>query len=203
MGDAFRVLKRAVVQFERYSWLFILANLLVVILSLPIITAPAAYAGLSRLHHTAQTEISASYGDFWSGFREHFLRGVLVAVANLVVLGMMWTNFTYFSDQPGLMFISLRIAWIIVLTIWFSVQFYLWPILDEMEQPTLAEGFRNATIMLFQNPGFSFTLLFVSALLVILSTVMVVPWLLLTESAIACIANTAVLDRLGAYHGQR
>ena len=200
--DAFRVLRRAAVQFERYGWLFILANLLAVIVSFPIITAPAAYAGLSRLNHAAQTGITASYTDFWTGFREHFRRGLMVAAANVIVLGMLWINFTYYSDRSGLMFVTLRTAWTIILIVWFGLQFYVWPILDEMEQPTLRGAFQNAIIMLFQNPGFSLTLLLVIALIVILSTLLVVPWLLLTGSIIACISNAAVLDRLKAFRSK-
>ena len=202
MLAALRVLRRAAVQFERYSWLFILANLLAVVLCLPIITAPGAYAGLSRLNHVAQTEIAASYSDFWAGFREHFWRGIVLGISNLVVLGMLWVNFRYFSDQPGLMFVTLRTVWTIILIVWVGIQFYLWPILDEMEQPDLRGAFYNASIMFFQNPVFSLTLLTVIAVIVVLSMVLVVPWLLLTESVVACVANAAVLDRLGAFRGK-
>jgi hypothetical protein len=57
--------------------------------------------------------------------------------------------------------------------------------------------------MTFQNPGFTVTLLIGLAFIVLISTLLFVPWLLLTGSLIACVANAAVIERLDAFrqHG--
>ncbi len=196
MLDALRVLWRAVLKFEDYNWLFISANVISVLLSFPIITAPAAFAGLSRLSHTAMLGPTAAFSDFWSGFRFHFLRGIIVGTANVVIIGIFWSNLTAYSARTDILFTILRAMWIIVLVVWLTLQFYLWPILEEMEIPTLRGGLRNAAVMMAQNPCFTLVLLFSVLIIVLISTALILPWFLLTNSMIACIANAAVINRL-------
>ncbi len=196
MLDALRVLKRGFVQFEHYGWLYVMANLASVVLSIPVITIPAAYAGLSRLSHTAQTTPTATFSDFWVGFRAHLWRGVAAAIANIVILGILWSNFASYIAQEDLLFTLLRTAWIIILVVWLSVQLYTWPILEEMKQPNLRGALRNAGVMMLQNPIFTLVLLAALTLIAILSIALVIPLFLVTGSMIACIANAAVLDRL-------
>jgi uncharacterized membrane protein YesL len=193
---ALRVVWRGIVQFERYAWLYILANILSIALSLPIITIPAAYAGLSRLSHTAQTGQTTTIGEFWAGFRAALGRGIIVGILNVVVIGILIVNFLTYRNQTGLLYIALRAIWVIILIGWFGVQLYLWPMLDEMEPPTLTAGFRNAALMVSLNPMFSLTLLAIVGLLAVISTALALPWLLVTSSLLACISNAAVLDRL-------
>lgn len=196
MLGALRVVWRGIVQFERYAWLYILANLLSIALSLPIVTIPAAYAGLCRLSHTAQTSHTTTIGEFWSGFRAALGRGIIVGLLNVVVIAILIVNFLTYRNQTGALFVALRAAWVIILIGWVGVQLYLWPMLDEMEPATLASGFRNAALMVSLNPVFSLTLLTIIGVLVVISTALAVPWLLITGSLFACISNAAVLDRL-------
>jgi uncharacterized membrane protein YesL len=195
--QALRVLGRAVVQFERYGWLYVITNMLSVLLSLPIITIPAAYAALSHLSHTAQTGVTASYADFWAGFKMHFWRGITIGAANVIVLGILWVNFHTYTMQTALPFVALRVAWIIILVVWLGVQLYVWPILEEMEHPTLRGAFRNAAVMMLSNSFYTLILLIAVGIIALISVVVIAPFLLITSSLIACISNAAVLDRLG------
>lgn len=203
MRDALRVLWRAGVQFERYGWLYVVTNLMAVALSIPIITAPAAFAGLSRLSHTAQTGLTATYADFWQGVRDHFWRGIIAGIANVIVPGILWANFYGYRNQTDLLAVWLRLMWIVILVFWLGIQLYLWPMLEEMQQPNLRGAVRNAAIMLLQNPLFSLTLLVAVSLIAAISTALIVPWLLFSESVIACIANAAVLNRLEKYRAEQ
>src|SRR4051812_42809196 len=131
MLTALRIVWRGIQQFEHYGWLYVLMNILAVALSLPILTAPAAYAGLCHLSHTAQTGVTASANDFWEGFRANLARGILVAVANILILIVLWRNFVYYSGDASVLFYLLRGVWLIVLFLLVSVQLYLWPLLEE------------------------------------------------------------------------
>src|SRR5947209_6033076 len=128
MISALRVIWRGIGQFERYGWLYVLANLLAVALSLPIVTMPAAFAGLSRLSYTAQTSHTTDMGSFWAGFRSALRRGVVIGVANVVVLGILIANFWSYRQQSGLLIGALRTIWMIILIGWLMVQLYLWPV---------------------------------------------------------------------------
>ncbi len=196
MGQALRVFWKGILQFEHYSWLYVTANIVSILLSIPVVTAPAAYAGLSYLSHTAQTTSTATLGDFWAGFRLYFWRGLAAGIANVVVLGMLWVNLTAYSQQTGLLFMILRAAWLVILFVWLGMQLYLWPMLEEMKHPTLYGGLRNAAIMMMQNPFFTFVLIAGVGIIVAFSTALIIPWILVTNSMIACVANAAVLDRL-------
>ncbi len=203
MLPALRVLKRGIVQFEHYGWLYVVANLLAVLLSLPILTLPAAFAALSRLSHSAQTTQTATFSDFWDGFRAHFGRGIVLGIANIAVLGILWSNFSSYSAQTGPLFTLLRIVWIIILVVWLGIQLYVWPILEEMERPNLRGAIRNAAVMMLQNPMFTLTLLIAVAIITLVSAALIIPLVLVTGSMIACIANAAVIDRLEIVRAQK
>src|SRR5258707_2608852 len=196
MIAALRVVWRGIVQFERYGWLYIFANILAVALSLPIVTMPAAFAGLSHLSYTAQTSHTTEMSEFWAGFRAALRRGLIIGVANVVVIGILIANFWSYRQQSGLFVGFLRTIWTIILIAWVMVQLYLWPMLDAMKTPSLREGLRNAALMVSLNPMFSLTLLAIVVLILAISTLLAVPWLLLTGILVACIANAAVQDRL-------
>ncbi len=196
MLAALRVVGRGIVQFERYAALYVLANLLTVAVCLPIFTIPAAFAGLSHLSYTAQTTGTTTIGEFWTGFRAAFRRSLIVGLFNVVILGILAANFWTYREQTDLMTGVLRIIWMIILIGWLMLQMYLWPLLDRMDPSTLAGGFRNAAVMVLINPFFSLTLLVIVWIVVVISSLLAVPWLLLTLSLIACIVNCAVLDRL-------
>ena len=196
MLAALRVFWRSIVQFEHYGWLYVLANILSIALSLPIITAPAAFAGLSHMSHVSQTSSTTTIGEFWIGFRAALPRSIVIGLINLAIVVMLAVNIIYYSVQTGILFVFLRAIWLIILIGWLGIQLYLWPILDEMETPTLRGGLRNAGVMVLQNPVFSLMLLLMVGVFVVLSTVLLAPWMLVTNRILACIANAAVLDRL-------
>ena len=196
MPQSFRVLWRAVIEFERYGWLFVITNLLAAVLSIPIVTLPAAYAALSHLSHAAQTGTTATYSDFWEGFKLYLWRGIVLGIVNIAILGILYVNFSSYGSQTSLLFRALRVVWITILVLWLGIQLYVWPILEEMEQPTLRGALRNAAVMVLLNPFFTLILLAVIGVVGLISTIVVAPWLLLTASLIACIGNAAVLNRL-------
>jgi uncharacterized membrane protein YesL len=167
-------------------------------LSLPIITAPAAWAGLVRMSHLAQTARSADLTDFWQGFKENLPRTIVLALVNVVIvvvnISNLW-NYRFDTDTTvGLM----RIVWILVLIIWFSIQLYLWPIFYEMEKPTVTGALRNAALMVLLNPLFTLGLWPGIIILGAISTFLGAPWLLLTGGVFASLAVSAVLNRLKA-----
>jgi hypothetical protein len=193
---AFRVLWRGLGQFERYGYLFILANILAAALCLPIVTAPAAYAGLVRLSYTAQTGLTATMGDFWDGFRAALGRSVIMVLANLILFGILIANFATYRLRTDPLFITLRGVWLLIGIGWLLVQLYLWPMLEAMEPATLLGGLRNAGLMALKFPGFSLLLLALLLILAAISTALVVPWILITMSLFANVSTAAVRDRL-------
>ena len=180
------------------GYIYIWANLLWFALSLPIVTAPAAWAGLVHLSHKAQTKPRVNLDDFWEGFKANFKRGLVVGGLTLVILVMNLSNLATYGADGSLMSSALRALWAGAIVLWFSLLFYLWPLLMVMETPTLIGAFRNAGLMLLRNPLYTLGLWLGIAALVIFSLIFIPAWILLTGSVIAALATTATLDRLRA-----
>ncbi|MBC7871251.1 MAG: DUF624 domain-containing protein [Chitinophagaceae bacterium] len=183
---------------EHQGYLYVWANFCALLVSIPIITAPAAWAGLMKMSHTAHRSRFVTLNDFWSGFRENLPRGFVMFGLNVVIVGLNLINLWSFSLQSGLITNVLRTVWITVLLFWFTVQLYVWPIFYQMEQPTLWKALKNAALMIVLNPWFTLGLWIGILPLLIVSVLLPPIFLLLTLAALSVVANSAVNDRLQA-----
>lgn len=196
--DALRVWWKTLRSVQFNGYLVVWACLCAALLSVPIITLPAAWAGLIRMTRTALISPHANLHDFWAGFREHLGRGAVLALMNAVIVGINVVNFLSYSGQTSALSFVLRGIWIVVLLAWFSIQLYFFPLWYEMEHPTFIGTLRNAAVMVLVNPVFTLLLWIGIAPLVALSTYFAALWLLLTPGILAALATTAVLNRLQA-----
>jgi len=189
---------RGLRHFNHRGYIYIWGNLIWVILSLPIITAPAAWAGLVKMSFLAQTTPTANVNDLWEAFRTYWREGILMGIANILIVGLNLYNLAVYWDANGQIFILLRYIWVFILVSWLVLQFYLWPLFFAMKEPALGGALRNAVVMVLLNPGFTLGVWLMVLLIVAVSTILAIPWLLLTVGALAAIATAAVLDRLEA-----
>src|SRR5690606_15776417 len=79
------------------GYIYVWANLLWIALTLCIITAPAAWAGLMILTYRAHTQAQVNFDDFWDGFKKHFWRAMLNAVISLVIIIVNISNLLNYS----------------------------------------------------------------------------------------------------------
>jgi uncharacterized membrane protein YesL len=196
MFSGLKAFWRGILHLNHRGYVYVWANVLWVFLSLFIITAPAAWAGLMKMSHHAYYHPSTDIHDFWDGFKENFKRGLVLTLLNFIIIGINIWNLAAYRESVGVGVIALRLVWLSVLWVWFTVQLYMWALFYEMETPTLWGAMRNALVMLVLNPFFTLGLWLGLILLLIFSTVLPVSWLLLTGGALAAIANSAVRDRL-------
>lgn len=198
MIAGFRAWWRGLRHLEQRGYIYIWGNLWWFVLSLPVITAPAAWAGLMRLGYVAHRDPGVNLDAFWDGFRSNLRRGFVLALLNAIVIGINLVNLWGVQAQSGLTYDVLRSVWLLVLALWFTVQLYLWPLFYAMDDPTLWGAMRNAAAMILLNPLFTLGLWLGLALILAFSMVFFIAWVLLTGGALAAIANSAVLDRLRA-----
>lgn len=184
------------------GYIYIWGNILWFVLSLPLVTAPAAWAGLMRLSYTAYHDPGVNLDAFWEGFRENLRRGVWLALFNALIIMMTVVNLNSTRTQTGLWMDFMRAMWLFSIFLWFTIQFYMWPLFYAMAEPTLWGALRNAAVMILLNPLFTLGLWLCIALIMTFSMVFVVAWVLLTAGALAAIANSAVQDRLLATEQQ-
>lgn len=196
MRAGFRAAWRGLRHFNHRGYIYIWGNLLWVVLSLPVITAPAAWAALVKMSFLTQTTPSGSVSDMWEAFRTYLRQGLIMGLANILIVGITLYNLAAYWNDPRAVFVWLRGLWFFILAAWWVVQFYMWPLFFAMTQPSLGGALRNAVVMALLNPGFTLAVWLVLILLIVVSTVFFVPLLLLTGGAVACVATAAVLDRL-------
>src|SRR5690606_31554501 len=140
---------------ERRGYIYIWGNLWWFVLSLPIVTAPAAWAGLMHLGYVAHYSPGVNLEAFWDGFRANLRRGFVLALLNAIVIGVNLVNLWGVQGQSGLAYDTLRAIWLLVLALWFTIQLYLWPLFYAMANPTLTGALRNAAVMILLNPLFT------------------------------------------------
>ncbi|MCC7209946.1 MAG: DUF624 domain-containing protein [Anaerolineae bacterium] len=196
MITGLRAVWRGVRHLNHRGYIYIWANVLWLVCSLPLVTAPAAWAGLVHMSHLAHEGPTANIRDFWDGFRANLRRGLLLALLNALVIVVNISNLIAYQHMSGVEFVALRVFWVTALLLWFAFQLYLWPLYYHMETPTLRGAARNALVMMTLNPLFTLGLWLGILLIAAVSTFLAASWFLLTGSLIAAISVTAVRDRL-------
>lgn len=154
---------------------FILANLLWILFAIPIITIPAATAGLFATFGPWMRGKSASvFPDFFEGMKHYWVKAVLVTAIDVVIGGLSGLNLLIISSTempPFLAMLSLSVTLGIALfTI--MVNIYLWPSMVLFELP-----FRRLVIysmaLATRHPWWS--LLLVAIIMLIVGASAVVP----------------------------
>jgi len=194
---------RALRHIHYQGYVYIWGNVLFFILSLPIVTIPAAWAGLVHMSYQAQKSPSAEFTLVWEGFKLHLRRGLSLGVINLIIIFVSFTNYAAYRQQSAFVFDLLRVLWALILLLWLTIQFYMWPLWYEMRNPTMSGAVRNAAVMLILNPLFTLGLWIGVGLIIVVSTVLAPMWLFLTIGTLAAVATEAVLDRLALHNQSR
>ncbi len=187
--------------FRLKGYTYIWANVAFVILSLPLITIPAAIAALFRVSHHVQTEpTEAGLEMFWEAFKSSLRVDVLLwGVANVLFAVVNFTNLAAYASVTDPAVMILRTIWYIAGIIWLGLLLYTWPLYYEMADPSLIGAMRNALVMVLQNPFFTATIIICAYVLTFLSFIFVAAWALVTFAVIAAVATAAVLERLRLY----
>ena len=198
MITGFLVGWRGLRHFLAQGWIYIWANLFWVALSLPIVTAPAAWAGLCHFSYHALRQPTSSFSTIWDGFRIHWKGGIFVALLGIGLVIATFINLLGFNQEPSVAAAVLRMIWFFVLIAWFGIQLYAFPLLPAMKEPALAGGYRNAGVMFLRHPFYTLGLWLFCTPIIIISFILPAAWLLVTGGLLSAIGTVAVQDRLRA-----
>ncbi len=205
MFGALKAIGYGLNDFRLKGYTYIWANIAFVILSLPLVTMPAASAALFRVSHHAQTEpTEAGLEMFWEAFKASLRIDVLLwGVVNLLFAVVNFTNLAVYTSAIDPLIVILRTIWTIATIVWLGGLLYTWPLYYEMAEPSLIVAMRNALVMVLQNPFFTATIIICVYVLTFLSFIFVAAWALVTFAAIAAVATAAVLEHLRLYRSVR
>jgi uncharacterized membrane protein YesL len=193
--------------FWRHLGMLVVANILWLLLSLPIVTWPAATAGLFYLvRRVIQEELDAPaqdarLGDFWDGFRQYWLRSSALSVIDLVGLGVIAVALVFYggsSNEP--------LRWLVgpiglIGLAWITAQLYVYPLLLERAGSRPWEIMREALLMALGYPLSSLSLLVTIIVLTIAAVALAGPVLFVFFSAIAML-QTVMLRQVLLQRGE-
>jgi len=200
MNDAWHVIRAAL----RDTWNDLLTtavvNLLWLVLTLLVVTAPPAMLALfyvgNRIAHGEPTDpgdfLRAVRRFFGAGWRWGLVNGALVfiLIADVILTGRL-------SQSSGARFA--QGLYLAGLGVWLLLQLYVLPFLCEQESPGLRQALRNGAVMMGANIRFSVAL----GILLLIALLAGTAFFLVSVAAggifLALVGNHAVLNRLATH----
>lgn len=194
---ALRVIGRALVQLWQQGYAIIWANAAFVVLSLPLVTMPAAYSALMRVAYASYTEPhEADLQLFWETFKAN-LRRALPWGVGMAVFGIVnFTNlFTAVQNPPDdVMWVALSGVYLLSGLLWGCVALYTWPIYYGMAQPSLWIATQQALLLSVRRPVLTWVNVVFVVIIAAISMGFLALWMLLSWGLIALVGCAAVLN---------
>ncbi len=208
MAEFFRVFWEAIKDFWEELLLLALMNLLTVLFAFPVVTFPPALAGLWSAANLVAKGKAIHWSDYFDGFRHYFWKAWRLALINILVLVVIYTNIRFYT--PGVapfkinQSVSTWISTFFTLTgiVWLMIQMYPMALLLEQEDERVRLALRNAAFLTALKPGFTLLLFVALVLIAIVSSLITILWVLVTLSFFAVLCNKAVLHLLEPYRKQ-
>ena len=148
---------------------YMLLNLLWVLLAIPVVTLPAATGGLFAVMTDAvRGKETDTFYRFFGAMREYWLKSTLIAVADVVVLGLVIFNLGTLPDMELPVFIMVSIRWVVILVglVALAVNLYLWPLMVMYELP-LFDLAEISLKLVFNHFGWSLGLLGIAVIAIV------------------------------------
>jgi uncharacterized membrane protein YesL len=174
------------------------ANVLWIALSLPIVTWPAATAGLFYLiGRVVKEDLDfepryARISDFWEGFRRHGWRSSLLALVDLLALLIIGVALRFYGQSS-----TEWLRWLIgpislIGLAWAGAQLYLYPLLIQRPERPLWELAREAFLIAISYSIYTLSLLITAAIVAIAAALLAGPVLLIFFSFLAMFETVAL-----------
>ena len=184
-----------------YYELFLLVgvNLAWLGLSLLVVTAPPATAGVYYLANQLAKGETVSFSLFVQGMRRYFRRSWLLAIIAVVISVLLVGNILFYANFANQWVRLISVFWGYVLLFWLAMLIYLFPLLIEQSDKSLLLILRNAALLVLDNLAFTLTLGILLLLFLLLNVALAVPLFLMAMSGLALIQSKALLTVLEKY----
>jgi uncharacterized membrane protein YesL len=198
MGIAFGVLWAALKDYYEEMFTLVGANLLWVLLAIPVITLPPATAGMFYLTNHIARHKSIEFRMFFEGFRKYLWKSYALTLLNLAAAVLFWVNLHFYGSQFGdqQWAVIVRGLFVGLAVMWCLIQIYVFPMLLEQEEPRLLLALRNAAFLTFASPITSLTLAVLMVVVAALSVGLTLPFAVAMMAVLCLMANGAVLRLL-------
>ncbi len=180
-------------------WMLWLANILWILLCLPILTAPAAFAGLYYTTHEMANGESVEWRTFFEGIKRYFWPGLRWFVANLLVAVVLVFYFLFFSSGGNP---SQNISQVLsglpvgLLIVWGVINAFTFPLMLEQEKPSYLTALRNSVVFYMKWPGYTLAFILFNSAVIALCNWLQVPTLIIAGSLTALMACVCVKNKV-------
>lgn len=202
MLPALSVIRAAVVDLWDQLFLVVFCSVLWLLLVLLVIPGPPATVALFYVAGRVvdREDHLLEFRDYPRAVARYFWLGWRWGLANLAVLAVIFVDLRYAPELvPASLVFPVQLFFNIALAFWLVIQLYALALLFQQDELSLRLAWRNALVMLLQNPLFSLVLAAATALLWWLSLILVVVNLLAGPMFVALAGSHAVQDRLAEY----
>lgn len=176
-------------------------NIIWFLLTLPIVTAFPAAAGLYYATNQLAHQKGAGWKTFFDGFRTHFWLSWRWGLLNVIVIFVLVSNVVFYGQLESEWGVWLKGVILGLSILWGIIQLYTFPFLLEQENPRLSMALRNSLVILATRPAPVIGVALLSLVLAVLSTVIALPaWFFFTTSISAYLANKVVIDSVKKLH---
>jgi uncharacterized membrane protein YesL len=170
------------------------SNIFWVLLMIPIITIPPAFAGLNFSVSQLVINEPVNRQTFFKGFKKYFQTSYVWFFTNVIVVGILLFNIDLSIQNSQVLWLQyLRGIYWVLLGVWMLLQIYSFPLLIQQEKPRLALALRNSAMLWFKHTLFSLLLSVVIIILVVASSYLFPLWFVITASLIAYLTNLGVV----------
>jgi len=180
MKLAFKVLNHCLWDLLDNLGVLTACNILFLLLCIPVVTMPLGLAGLMFVSWQVAMENSVSIGDFFRGIAKYWRRIYLSVLLDLLVILVLVSNLWFYGGLAARWRLLSLVAIFVALwacAIYFLVRMFAAPLLV-MNGFSLVRGFRCGLVLLVRNPLLAVAVAMETALLVIVSLLLVLPFLL-------------------------
>ena len=147
---------------------------------------------------------AVGWGAFPIGLRRYWRKGLIVALINLVVLGLIAANIQFYGFVLEGAWTNFAVsAWIVIGLYWLIAQIYWFPMILELESEKTLVALRNALALVIISPGFSLVLAVLLFLLAAVCILLTVPAPLIMAGLLLLISNHATQNRLAMIRRKR
>ena len=168
-----------------------------------LIFIPPSFGGLFHAARKFADGYNIGPRDFLQGMRTYFGRAWALAAVDLLGGGIIALNFWFYLRQPNTAFKLIALLFLYVILFWLALQPYLFGLLVFQRDKRLVTTFRNASLLVLANIGYTLFLLLVAAVFLTFSIAFGLPFIAFM-AIVGAVWFTRTLDVLLAkYPGTR
>lgn len=170
-------------------------NFFWLLLTLPIVTAPAAAFALYHCTSLMVKDETAGWNEFWEGFRKFFWTALAWYLLDAVILIIIGVNIWFYNQNTATWANLVSGLMLGVLFIWLAVQFYVPPVLVIQENRNFITALRNSAGLVATRPLVMVGTFIGLAALYFFSIVVFIPLLLVISAGLGAYLTSKVMQR--------